>query len=86
MHSNIKQELGDRGLILKMQLQSIQETAPGLVGISPRSNIDLDISRYEKDINYEYQAYLQFYKWSLSSPCPFPSHDGLGLRIGEVSR
>ena len=54
MHSNIKQELGDRGLILKMQLQSIQETAPGLVGISPRSNIDIDISRYEKDINYEY--------------------------------
>ena len=42
------------GPILKMQLQSIQETAPGLVGISLISNIDIDISRYEKDINYEY--------------------------------
>ena len=54
MHSNIKQELGDRGPILKMQLQSIQETSPGVVGISPRSNIDIDISGYEKDIKYEY--------------------------------
>ena len=42
------------GPMLKMQLQSIQEAAPGLVGISPRSNIDIDIPRYEKDINYEY--------------------------------
>ena len=31
------------GPILKMQLQSIQETAPGLVGISPRSNIDITV-------------------------------------------